>query len=104
MTELANYTSTLGNLATAAVVAMVTTYSLSVLREPGRALAVGASVAVLYGCLFVLLRNEDYALLIGSIGLFAALGGIMYATRHVDWYGGGRSVAPEAESPQETSW
>ena len=31
--------------------------------------------------------NEDYALLIGSIGLFGMLGAIMYATRRVDWYG-----------------
>ena len=30
--------------------------------------------------------NEDYALVIGSVGLFAILGAIMYATRRVDWY------------------
>jgi inner membrane protein involved in colicin E2 resistance len=26
-------------------------------------------------------------LLLGTIGLFAALGIVMYATRNVDWYG-----------------
>jgi len=40
--------------------------------------------------------NEDYALLAGSLGLFAILAAIMYATRHVDWYAIG---AP----PRETS-
>ena len=49
-------------------------------------LVVGSGVALLYGYLYVLLMNEDYALLIGAIGLFAILGAIMFATRRVDWY------------------
>jgi inner membrane protein len=28
---------------------------------------------------------EAYSLLIGSLLLFAALAGVMYATRHIDW-------------------
>lgn len=73
-------------LASAAVVAMIASYSLVVLRRTRHALVVATSVALLYGYLFILLRNEDYALLIGSIGLFVALAGVMYTTRHVDWY------------------
>ena len=53
--------------------------------------AVGTVVAVLYGYLYVILINEDYALLIGSFGLFAILGLIMYTTRHIDWYGARRT-------------
>jgi inner membrane protein len=45
-------------------------------------------VALLYAYLYVLLMNEDFALLIGSIGLFLILAGIMFATRRVDWYSG----------------
>ena len=37
--------------------------------------------------------NEDYALLIGSVGLFAILATIMFATRRVDWYGAGVRAA-----------
>lgn len=73
-------------LASAAVVAMVGAYSRAVLRATKRASIVAAGVAALYAYLYLLLMNEDYALLIGSIGLFAILGGIMYATRRVDWY------------------
>src|SRR6185437_7450388 len=51
--------------------------------------AVAAGVALLYGYLYLLLRNEDYALLIGSIGLFVILGAIMFVTRRVDWYAAG---------------
>jgi inner membrane protein len=35
----------------------------------------------------VLIRLEDTALLIGSIGLFLILAGVMYASRRINWYG-----------------
>jgi len=41
----------------------------------------------LYLYLYAALRSEDYALLIGSAGLFGLLALAMYATRRVDWYG-----------------
>jgi inner membrane protein len=44
---------------------------------------------VLYAYLYLLMMNEDYALLIGSVGLFAILGAIIFATRRVDWYAAG---------------
>jgi inner membrane protein len=76
-------------IACVAIVGMIGAYSRSVLGRGRRATMVGAGVAALYGYLYVLLRNEDYALLIGSIGLFLILGGIMYATRRVNWFGAG---------------
>jgi inner membrane protein len=76
-------------LASASVVGMVAAYGVVVLRGVAKSLAVAATVTILYAYLFVLLVNEDYALLIGSIGLFAILGLIMYATRNVDWYATG---------------
>jgi inner membrane protein len=33
-----------------------------------------------------LLQLEDYALLMGSIGLFAVLCAVMFLTRKIDWY------------------
>ena len=86
-------------IASAAVIAMVGAYSLVVLRRRNSALIVAAGVAALYAYLYLLLRNEDYALLIGSVGLFAILAGIMYVTRRVDWYATGRTRAgSEVES------
>jgi inner membrane protein len=46
----------------------------------------GCGLAGLYGFLYLLLRLEDYALLAGSIGLFAMLALVMFATRRVNWY------------------
>jgi inner membrane protein len=73
-------------LASVAVVGMVGAYSLSVLHRARRALVVAIGLSLLYAYLYILLMNEDYSLLIGSLGLFAMLGAIMYTTRRVDWY------------------
>lgn len=45
-------------------------------------------LALLYGFFYSLLQMEDYALLLGSIGLFVILATIMYLTRKVQWYRG----------------
>ncbi|MBP6764673.1 MAG: cell envelope integrity protein CreD [Rubrivivax sp.] len=46
----------------------------------------GAGMALLYGLLYLLLLREQTALVLGSLGLFAALAGVMLLTRRVDWY------------------
>ena len=56
-------------IASAAVVALITAYTTVVLQQLSRSLVVASGVAMLYGYLYILLNNEDYALLIGSIGL-----------------------------------
>jgi len=82
-------------IASIAVVAMVAGYSVVVLHHIKRALVVVAAVSLLYAYLYILLMNEDYALLLGSVGLFLILAAVMYATRRVDWYAiGARSPAP----------
>lgn len=41
----------------------------------------------LYALIYVLMRMEDYALLVGSIASFAAIAFTMWKTRDLDWYG-----------------
>jgi len=36
----------------------------------------------------VLMRLEDYALLVGALASFAAIAAVMWFTRNIDWYGG----------------
>lgn len=76
-------------MASFAVVALIASYAAVVLRGWGRALGVAGLVGVLYVYLYVLLTNEDYALLFGAIGLFVALAVTMMLTRRIDWYGVG---------------
>jgi len=73
-------------IASLAVLGLVAAYSRVIFGRGQRGIVVAGGVAALYGYLFVLLTNEDAALLYGSIGLFAILGGIMFVTRRVDWY------------------
>jgi inner membrane protein len=77
--------------ASLSVVGLVAAYARAVLGRTGRAAIVGAGVAALYGYLFVLLTNEDHALLAGSLALLVALAAIMFVTRKIDWYALGRT-------------
>lgn len=43
--------------------------------------------SVLYSLIYLLLRLEDNALLVGAISSFLAIALLMYLTRKVDWYG-----------------
>ena len=85
-------------VASISIIALVGAYSAAVLRRRALALLVPAGVALLYVYLYILLTNEDYALLIGSLGLFAILAAIMYATRRVDWYKAGSRSSKSSES------
>lgn len=72
-------------LASGSIIALLTAYGAAVLKSWKRARFMGALLVGLYALLFVLLNLEAWSLLIGSLLLFAALAGVMYATRDVDW-------------------
>ena len=72
-------------VASAAIAGLNTAYSAAVLRSWRRAAFIGALLVGLYAVLYILLSLEAYSLLIGSLLLFAALAGVMYATRRIDW-------------------
>lgn len=74
-------------IASAAIIALIALYSSAVLRSRRRGVYVAALLGGLYTVLYVLLSLEAYSLLIGSLLLFAALAGIMYLTRRLDWAG-----------------
>lgn len=68
-----------------ATIALITAYSAALLKSAMRVLGLAGFLTLLYGYLYVLLQLEDWALLMGSIGLFLILGLVMYTTRRVDW-------------------
>jgi inner membrane protein len=72
-------------LASTAIIGLLTAYSAAVLKTWKRARFMAALLVGLYALLFVLLNLEAWSLLIGSVLLFVALAGVMYATRNVDW-------------------
>jgi inner membrane protein len=64
----------------------------------------------LYAFIYVLLRVEAYALLVGAVASFVAVAAAMYITRNVDWYGNGdpapsfATIPPASESSTRDSW
>ncbi len=73
-------------LASVAVIGMAGAYSYVVLQRTSRTIIVIAVISGLYAYLYILLTNGDYALLIGSLGLFVILAIVMFVTRRIDWY------------------
>ena len=72
-------------LASGAIAGLNTAYSAAVLGSWRRAGFIGGLLVGLYAVLYILLSLEAFSLLIGSLLLFAALAGVMYATRRIDW-------------------
>ncbi|MCG7533038.1 cell envelope integrity protein CreD [Psychrobium sp. MM17-31] len=82
-------------IASVSCAAVLGIYISGVLGEIKHGLLFSAGVLVLYAILFGLLAAEDFALLMGSIFVFALVGTVMIVTRHVDWYQLGKSKASD---------
>jgi len=70
----------------AAATLMISLYAVKMLGSVRRALAAAAGLGTVYGFLFVVLRLQDFSLLVGTAGLTLALALVMYLTRNIDWY------------------
>jgi inner membrane protein len=67
------------------VIAMITAYSVSILKNKKFPMFIAGSLTALYSFIYVIIQLENYALLAGSIGLFLILGAVMYFSRKIDW-------------------
>jgi inner membrane protein len=74
----------------AACVGVITYYVTHVLGSRAQGAGFGAALAVLYALLYAILSSEDYALLTGSVLVFALLTLVMVLTRRVNWFGIGQ--------------
>lgn len=72
-------------IASVAVIGLTTLYSRSILRRRKFILLIFGSLTALYTFIFVIIQLESYALLVGSIGLFAILAMVMFVSRKIDW-------------------
>jgi len=73
-------------IAASAIITMIGLYSMSIFQEKKHVIILIFSLICVYLFLFTTLQLADYALLIGSIGLFIVLSITMYFTRKIDWY------------------
>jgi inner membrane protein len=80
-------------LASAAIVVLVTAYMAAIFRKLSLAGISFASLAGLYAFIYVLVQQEDYALIMGSVGLLVVLAILMFLTRRMDWLKGKKAGA-----------
>ena len=72
-------------LSASACVGLLGFYIRHVLHSPRVGAGFATGLAALYGLLYLLLRMEDYALLVGALLLFGTLSAVMVLTRRIDW-------------------
>jgi len=73
-------------LSASAITFLISGYSKGILKNKYFTLTVFALLTILYVYLFIVLQLEDYALIMGSIGLLVVLSTVMFVTRKIDWY------------------
>jgi inner membrane protein len=84
-------------LAAAGVIIVICFYTGSILNNVKRGFILAPILVLLYGYLYSALQSQDYALLIGSVGMFVILTVVMIITRKVDWYTLGRKDSTEED-------
>lgn len=87
-------------IATIACCLLLGLYLSAVLQSKARGYWFATGIAGLYGLLYMIISSEGFALLMGSILIFATLAVSMLTTRNVDWYQLSRSTpqnSPEGE-------
>lgn len=74
--------------AASATVLLSGAYAATVFRSAWRGLLAFLAFSGAYCLIYLLMKSEDYALLIGSVAAFGAVALTMTVTRNLDWYGG----------------
>lgn len=75
-------------IAGSSVIALITVYSKTILKKLKFPVFIGLSLTALYTFIYVIIQLENYALLVGSLGLFLILAIVMFASRKIDWNNG----------------
>lgn len=68
------------------IISLITLYAKSIFNNKKLTTLIGLILIVLYLFIYSIIQMEDYALLMGSVGLFIVLATIMYLSRKIDWY------------------
>ncbi|NRR90409.1 cell envelope integrity protein CreD [Winogradskyella undariae] len=75
-------------IAGVSVILLITLYSKSMLKNFKFSALIGLSLTALYAFIYVIIQLENYALLVGSVGLFLILAIVMFVSRKIDWNNG----------------
>ena len=73
-------------VASVATVALLVLYASTFLKSGKLRVLFMSLLAVFYGFIYVIIVQQDYSLITGSVGLFVVIGTLMYLTRKINWY------------------
>ncbi len=72
-------------VATVATVGLITWFVKGLLQSMTLSVLLSLVLVLLYSYVFTILQLQDYALLLGSVGLFLTLAIVMYCSRKIQW-------------------
>ncbi|MCD4791827.1 MAG: cell envelope integrity protein CreD [Bacteroidales bacterium] len=72
-------------LSSVLTIGLITWYVKVILKKWNLTLLMTGILLILYSFIFIIIQIQDYALLIGSIGVFIILALVMYFSRKIDW-------------------
>lgn len=73
-------------VAATATVLLISGYAGMVFKSLWRFIGALVVFTLLYGLIYVLMRLEDYALLVGAVAAFIVIAAVMLLTRNINWY------------------
>lgn len=73
-------------IAAVTIVGMITAYGHSMFKSKKITGLIFSLITALYLFIFTIVQMEDFALLMGSIGLVVVLALVMYLSKKIDWY------------------
>lgn len=73
-------------ISSAVIISIISLYAKALLKNNLQTLVLAFILCFTYAFVYVTLKLQDYALLIGSVGLTSILAFTMYITRKINWY------------------
>jgi inner membrane protein len=73
-------------VASLATVILISLYSTTFFTHKKLAILFSLLLTTFYGFIYVIILQQDFSLLLGSVALFAIIGTLMYFSRKVKWY------------------
>ena len=73
-------------ISTIMVTALTSIYIGYIIKHKKYTIIISVVESLMYIFLFGILQLTDYALLVGTLGLFTIIAFAMYFTRNIDWY------------------
>ncbi len=73
-------------ISTLATLSITTLYTKTIFKNTRATAILSLILVAIYTFVFTILQLQDYALLIGSVGLFIILATVMFISRKINWY------------------